>query len=104
MAVYRCLHCERREPKDETHNNLNYVTFTDDERFNPDVKCSHCGRGGLVCHHNGAYFDEAKQSFICHDCGEEDNDELPRLRRLARDGTLDKLSPGFSGLFDLTDH
>jgi hypothetical protein len=104
MTAYLCRHCEQREPKDETHNNLNYATFTDDERFNPDVKCSHCGRGELVCSHNSADFDKAKQCFICRDCGAEDSDDLPRLRGLARDGTLDKLSPGFSALFDLTDH
>jgi DNA-directed RNA polymerase subunit RPC12/RpoP len=104
MTVYLCLHCEKREPKDETRNNENYVTFTDEAGFNPDIKCSHCGRGELVCYHNGSEFVKSKQAFVCRDCGAEDNDNLPRLRRLARDGTLDRLSPGFSALFDQIDH
>jgi len=43
---------------------------------------------------------------MCSHCGEEDHDNgsLPKLRAMARNGELDKLAPGFSELFDVTDH
>ena len=88
-CVYRCLDPE-----------CNDATF--------DVSatcCVHCGNTKLRAEHPSSQFDVQRQAFICSHCGVMDNDDsLPRLRKMARDGTLDKLAPGFSALFDLTDH
>ena len=100
MALYRCLQCEKFEPNDETHNNENYITVTDDDRFNPNEKCAHCGRGGLVCEHQGS-FDKAKQGFVCHQCDEEYGATgLCRLRLFAKTGVC----PDLLEMVDVTDH
>jgi len=66
--------------------------------------CVHCGNTSLQAEHPGGIFDPKRQAFICS-CGEEtDGDVLPKFRQMARSGELDRLAPGFSGLFDLTDH
>jgi hypothetical protein len=89
-CVYRCL-----DP------NCNDATF--------DItatSCAHCGNTKLQAEHPSGSFDKDRQAFICSHCGEEDFDNggLSRLRKMARNGELDKLAPGFSSLFDLTDH
>lgn len=67
--------------------------------------CSHCGKTEFRRVHLSGTFDQQRQAFICSTCGEEMSSEsLPRFRQMARSGELDKLAPGFSGLFNLTDH
>lgn len=90
-CVYRCL-----DP------NCNDATFDMSATC-----CIHCGYTKLRAEHPSGHFDVQRQAFICSHCGEVDNDAdagLARLRKIARDGALDKIAPGFSALFDLTDH
>ncbi len=70
------------------------------------TSCVHCGNTELRAEHPSGWFDKSRQAFICSHCGEEDLDtgNLSKLREMARNGELDKLAPGFSELFDVTDH
>lgn len=102
MAVYVCEHCKALEPRDETHNNEHYLTFTDGEFAATGVSCVHCGRTGLKCAHPSSQFDKAQQAFVCSWCGEVDHssESFMRLRAFAKQGT----APELQRIIDCTDH
>jgi len=67
--------------------------------------CSHCGSTELRLFHPSGSFDAERQAFVCSTCGGEMHTAgTAHIRKMAKSGELDQLTPGASDLFDLTDH